>query len=111
VINKNDTMKHLKLFENFNSSSDEYIKSTLSKLGLSYEENVHDEAGNLCIKAESGLNDEDKHFEFTFYISASHPDKEISTYHVTFLVDGRVEDEFSTVDLERSIQDCISEIR
>jgi hypothetical protein len=105
-------MKTIKTFENFNSSSaDEYIKSVLSKFGLEYEENVHDDAGNLCIKAESSLNDEGKLSEFIFYIFASHPDKEHATYHITFLVDGRIEDEFSTTDLEVSIEKCISEIR
>ena len=105
-------MKILKTFESFNSpSADEYIKSVLTKFGLEYEENVHDDAGNLCIKAESRLNDEDEVFDFIFYIFASHPDKESANYHITFLIDGRIEDEFSTTDLEGSIEKCISEVR
>ena len=105
-------MKIIKTFENFNpSSADEYVKSVLSKLGLEYEENVHDDDGNLCIKAESSLNDEDEVFDFIFYIFVSHPDKESASYHITFLIDGRIEDRFSTTDLEGSIEKCISEIR
>ena len=105
-------MKILKTFENFNSpSADEYIKSVLTKFGLEYEEigawhNGHDDAGNLCIKAEFT---DDKHG--MFYIFASHPDKENATYHIEFLVNGRIEDEFSTTDLEGSIEKCISEVR
>lgn len=106
-------MKLIKTFENFSnsSSSDEYIKSVLSNFGLQYEEDVHDDAGNLCIKADSRLNDEDEAFDFIFYIFASHPDKESATYHITFLIDGRIEDNFSTPDLEGSIEQCISEVR
>lgn len=105
-------MKILKTFENFNSSSaDEYIKSVLSKFGLEYEEDVYDDAGNLCIKADSRLNDEDEAFDFIFYIFASHPDKESATYHITFLIDGRIEDNFSTPDLESSIRSMIEELR
>ena len=105
-------MKIIKTFENFNSSSaDEYIKSVLSKFGLKYEEGVHDDSGNLCIKAESRLHDEDEVLDFIFYICASHPDKESANYYITFLIDGRIEDKFSTTDLEGSIENCISEIR
>ena len=106
-------MKILKTFENYlnSSSADEYIKSVLSKFGLEYEENVHDDAGNLCIKADSRLNDEDEAFDFIFYIFASHPDKESATYHITFLIDGRIEDNFSTPDLEGSIRSMIEELR
>ena len=106
-------MKILKTFENYlnSSSADEYIKSVLSKFGLQYEENVHDDAGNLCIKADSRLNDEDEAFDFIFYIFASHPDKESATYHITFLIDGRIEDNFSTPDLEGSIRSMIEELR
>ena len=87
------------------------IKSVLSKFGLEYEENVHDDAGNLCIKAESRLNDEDEVFDFIFYIFASHPDKENATYHIKFLVNGRIEDEFSTPDLESAIRSMIEQLR
>ena len=100
-------MKILKTFENFNSpSADEYIKSVLTKFGLEYEENVHDDAGNLCIKAEFT---DDKHG--MFYIFSSHPDKENATYHIEFLVNGRIEDKFSTPDLEGSIRSLIEELR
>jgi len=100
-------MKILKTFENFNSSSaDEYIKSVLSKFGLKYEEDVHDDAGNLCIKAEF-IDDKTG----IFYICASHPDKEHATYHIQFLVNGRIEDEFSTPNLEDSIRSMIEELR
>jgi hypothetical protein len=95
-------MKILKTFENFNSSSsDEYIKSVLSKFGLEYEEDVHDDAGNLCTKAEfkNGI----------FYIFSTHPDKESATYHIEFLANGRIEDKFSTPDLEGSIRSMIGE--
>ena len=106
-------MKILKTFENYlnSSSADEYIKSVLSKFGLEYEENVHDDAGNLCIKADSRLNDEDEAFDFIFYIFASHPDKESATYHIQFIVNGRIEDEFSTTNLEGSIRSMIEELR
>ena len=105
-------MKTLKTFENFNSSSaDEYIKSVLSKFGLEYEEDVYDDAGNLCIKADSRLHDEDEVLDFIFYIFASHPNKENSTYHIEFLVNGRIEDKFSTTDLEGSIRSMIEELR
>lgn len=66
-------MKIIKTYENFNSNSssaDEYIKSVLSKFGLEYEEGVHDDEGNLCIKAE--FNDDRNGI---FYICASHPKK------------------------------------
>lgn len=101
-------MKILKTFENFSnsSSSDEYIKSVLSKFGLEYEEDVHDDAGNLCIKAE--FNDDKNGI---FYIFASHPDKENATYHIQFIVNGRIEDNFSTPDLENSIRSMIEELR
>jgi hypothetical protein len=101
-------MKILKTFENFNSSSsaDEYIKSVLSKFGLEYEEDVHDDAGNLCIKAEF-IDDKTG----IFYIFASHPDKEHATYHIQFLVNDRIEDEFSTPNLEDSIRSMIEELR
>ena len=106
-------MKILKTFENYlnSSSADEYIKSVLSNFGLQYEEDVYDDAGNLCIKADSRLNDEDEAFDFIFYIFASHPDKESATYHITFLIDGRIEDNFSTPDLEGSIRSMIEELR
>lgn len=81
--------------------ADEYIKSVLTKFGLEYEEDVHDDAGNLCIKAESN--------NLIFYIFASHPDKESATYHIEFLVNGRIDSNFSTPDLEGSIKQCISE--
>lgn len=97
-------MKILKTFENFKSSSaDEYIKSVLTKFGLEYEEDVHDDAGNLCIKAEFT---DDKHGVFYIY-----PDKENATYHIEFLVNGRIEDKFSTPDLESSIKSLIEELR
>lgn len=101
-------MKILKTFENFSnsSSSDEYIKSVLSKFGLEYEEDVHDDAGNLCIKAE--FNDDANGI---FYIFSSHPDKENATYHIQFIVNGRIEDEFSTPDLESAIRSMIEELR
>lgn len=101
-------MLKLKTFESFNSS-DKYIKSALSKFGLKYEKEYYN--GNLCIKAESSLNDNGDVFDFTFYIFASHPDKESATYHITFLIDGRIENSFSTTNLEKSIENCISEIR
>jgi len=105
-------MKIIKTFENFNSSSsEEYIKSVLSNIGLKYEEDVLDDNGNLCIKAESNLIDDENTFDFTFYIFASHPDKENATYNITFLSDGRIEDNFSTTDLEGSIKSCIDSLR
>jgi hypothetical protein len=99
-------MKILKTFENFNSSADEYIKSVLSKFGLEYEEDVPDDDGNLTIKSEF-IDNKDG----IFYIRASHPDKESSTYHIQFLVNGRIEDKFSTPDLEGSIRSMIEELR
>ena len=99
----------LKTFENFNqssSSADEYIKSVLSKFGLKYEEDVHDDDGNLCIKSEFT---DDK--TGIFYIFASHPNKEHATYHITFLLGGRIEDRFSTTDLKGSIEECISKLK
>lgn len=103
-------MKHIKKFENFNSwekseSADEYVKSVLSKLGLKYEEDVHDDDGNLCIKAE--FNGDKNGI---FYILTSHPNKEDSTYHIQFLVNGQIEDKFSTPDLEGSIKEMIDKL-
>lgn len=82
------------------SSADEYIKTLLSKFGLEYEEDVHDDDGNLCIKAEFSDDNED----YIFYISASHPDKESATYNIKLLVNGQIEDKFSTADLESSME-------
>ena len=78
---------------------------------MKYEEDVPDDDGNLCIKSESSLQDEGEVFDFIFYIHSSHPDKEYATYHITFLVDGRIENKFSTPNLEGSLIDCISEVR
>lgn len=100
-------MKTLKTFENFNSSSsaDEYIKSVLSKLGLKYNENFHDDdAGGDVHGAEIKLDDE----YFIFYIFASHPDKESATYHITYYIDGELIDDFSTPDLEGSLTSLIN---
>ena len=100
-------MKILKTFENFNTSSaDEYIKLILSKFGLDYNDNVYDDDGNRCIKTEF-IDDKDG----IFYIFASHPNKENATYHITFLVNGQIEDKFSTIDLESSIRSMIEELR
>jgi hypothetical protein len=105
-------MKNIKTFESFKtSSSDEYIKSVLSKFGIEYEEDVHDDEGNLCIKVDSRLHDNDDVLDFIFYIFASHPDKEHATYHIQFLVNGRIENNFSTTDLEGSIRSLIEELR
>jgi hypothetical protein len=84
-------MKIMKTFEGFNTSSaDEYIKSTLSKFGLEYEEDIHDDDGNLCIRAN--WNDDKDHI---VYIRASHPEKEKADYHITLLVNGQIEDKYS----------------
>lgn len=102
-------MKRIKLFENFNSSADEFIKTILSEFGLTYEEDIHDDDGNLCIKSSEILDERLGYF----LIFASHPDKKYSNYNITFYVNGQIDYNFNTTSdgLKDSIRSCIEELR
>lgn len=100
-------MKHIKLFETFSSinenSSDDHISDVLAKLDITYKIGK-DVAGNegVFITDEK----EGSGYPVKFEIYSSHPEKEHSTYHITYYTRG-YSDYFNTTELESSLQDIL----
>jgi hypothetical protein len=93
----------IKTFESF-SSADNYVKSILSKFELKYEEGVYDDDGNRCIKVYIPQSESVTLYnDIILYIFVSHPNKENAVYHLKLLVNGQIEEDFSTTDIEGTI--------
>ena len=98
-------MKHIKLFENFESGSesDLFIADTLKNLDIPYTVGK-DESGNDGVFLTDEV--EGSGYPVKFEIYSTHPDKEHSAYNVTYYTRDN-SDSFKTTNLETSLQDIL----
>ena len=91
-------MKMKKFYEfNKQSSSDKFIRQTLTNFGFNCELDKNNK-GQI-----KGVKD-----NMVFYISATDADHDYANYNVEYFLNDKIEDDFETTDLKHALEECIN---